>query len=117
MCLLIINEGTDTDCPVEFQVNYTLNFTKYSSECKPLTFRHSSDLLFFLYDLYTDGVNGEDENILHVVTVDECEETKCVDLKTVFFYIPLNLTLEISQGINSYCALYQSVSSAFTRLY
>ena len=30
---------------------------------------------------------------------------------------PLNLTLEISQGINSYCALYQSVSSAFTRLF
>ena len=39
---------------------------------------------FFLYDLYTDSVNGEDENILHVVTVDECEEMKCVDLKTVF---------------------------------
>ena len=47
VCLLIVNEGTDTDCPVEFQVNYTLNFTKYSSECKPLTFRYSSDLLFF----------------------------------------------------------------------
>ncbi|CAI8017012.1 hypothetical protein GBAR_LOCUS10380 [Geodia barretti] len=32
ICVIVISEGTDQNCPVEFQVNYTLSFTKNS--CK-----------------------------------------------------------------------------------
>ncbi|CAI8037620.1 hypothetical protein GBAR_LOCUS21039 [Geodia barretti] len=61
ICVIVISEGTDQNCPVEFQVNYTLSFTKYS---------------------YTK--NGDGETIFRDVTVDKCNNMSCVDLKAVF---------------------------------
>ena len=37
ICVIVISEGTDQNCPVEFQVNYTLSFTKYSCKFDLLT--------------------------------------------------------------------------------
>ncbi|CAI8036548.1 hypothetical protein GBAR_LOCUS20478 [Geodia barretti] len=61
ICVIVTSEGTDQNCPVEFQVNYTLSFTKYS---------------------YTE--NGDDETIFRDVTVDKCDNMTCVNLKAVF---------------------------------
>ncbi|CAI8041949.1 hypothetical protein GBAR_LOCUS23280, partial [Geodia barretti] len=61
ICVIVISEGTDQNCPVEFQVNYTLSFTK---------------------NTYTE--NGDGETILRDVTVDKCDNMTCVNLKAVF---------------------------------
>ena len=37
ICVIVTIEGTDQNCPVEFQVNYTLSFTKYSCKYDLLT--------------------------------------------------------------------------------
>ena len=37
ICVIVISEGTDQNCPVEFKVNYTLSFTKYSCKFDLLT--------------------------------------------------------------------------------
>ena len=38
ICVIVISEGTDQNCPVEFQVNYTLSFTKNTCKYDLLTF-------------------------------------------------------------------------------